>query len=163
MRLDASMNNLNPKYAGILTIIIGAGLIGWSYHMRGVAAASEAWPSVAGEITISEVTHSVNQSSSSGNKWRYIPRVEYRYELDGAEYSNDKIQFVSVSWEFKDRFKAERVTKPYPVGKMIDVFYDPTDPGSSVLLKGSVGGPPWGYLIGAAMAGLGIVLSLKSE
>jgi hypothetical protein len=71
MRLDASMNNLNPKYAGILTIIIGAGLIGWSYHMRGVAAASEAWPSVAGEITISEVTHSVNQSSSSGNKWRY--------------------------------------------------------------------------------------------
>jgi hypothetical protein len=46
---------------------------------------------------------------------------------------------------------------------MIDVFYDPTDPGSSVLLKGSVGGPPWGYLIGAAMAGLGIVLSLKSE
>jgi hypothetical protein len=89
--------------------------------------------------------------------------VEYRYALDGAEYSNDKIQFVSVSWEFNERFKAERVTKPFPVGKVVDVFYDPVDSGNSVLLKGSVGGPPWGYIIGAVIVGLGIALSLKSE
>ena len=158
------MNNINPKYVGSLMIVIGVGFIGWSFHMRGVAAASEAWPAAPGEITASEVTHSVKQSSSSsGNNWRYIPRVEYRYELDGAEYSNDNIQFVSVSWEFNERFKAERVTKPYPVGKAVDVFYDPTDPGNSVLLKGSVGGPPWGYIIGAGIAGLGIALTSKSE
>ena len=164
MGLEASMNNINPKYAGILMIVIAVGFIGWSFHMRGVAAASEAWPAAPGEITASEVTHSVKQSSSSsGNKWRYIPRVEYRYELDGTEYTNDNIQFVSVSWEFKDRFKAERVTKPFPVGNAVDVFYDPTDPGNSVLLKGSVGGPPWGYIIGAGIAGLGIALSMKSE
>jgi hypothetical protein len=46
---------------------------------------------------------------------------------------------------------------------VIDVFYDPVDPGNSVLLKGSVGSPPWDYIIGAGIAGLGIALSMKSE
>jgi hypothetical protein len=164
MGFEASMNNLNPKYAGILMVVIGVGFIGWSYHMRGIAAASEVWPAAPGVITASDVSHSVKQSSSSsGSKWRYIPRLEYRYELEGAEYTNDNIQFVSVSWEFKDRFKAERIVKPYPVGKAVDVYYDPTDPRNSVLLKGSVGGPPWGYIIGAGIVGLGIAVSLKGE
>jgi hypothetical protein len=137
----------------------GADLDAWNAHG---AAASEAWPSVTGEITLSDVTHSVRQSSSGGNKWRYIPRLEYRYEIDGAEFTNDNIQFVSVSWEFKDRFKAERVTKPYPVGRKIDVFYDPEDPEESVLQKGSVGGAPWGYIIGSVMLVLGVVLVPRS-
>ena len=156
------MNNMNPKLAGILLIIIGGGFLAWSYHMRGIAAASETWPSVMGEITTSEVTHTVKHSSSGKNKWRYVPKVEYRYEIDGAEYSNDDIQFVSVSWQFKDRFRAERVIKPYPAGRKVDVFYDPTDTGNSVLQKGSVAGAPWGYIIGTAMLGLGLVLTVRN-
>jgi hypothetical protein len=164
MGIEASMNHLNPKYTGILMVVIAVGFIGWSHHMRGIAAASETWPAAPGEITASDVTHSVKQSSSSsGSKWRYRPRVEYRYELNGAEYTNDNIQFVSVSWEFKDRFKAERIIKPYPVGKAVDVYYDPLDPANSVLLKGSVGGPPWGHIIGAGIGGLGIAMALKGE
>ena len=68
-----------------------------------------------------------------------------------------------MSWDFKDRFKAKRIVKPYPVGKAVDVYYDPLDPANSVLLKGSVGGPPWSYIIGAGIGGLGIAMALKGE
>ena len=127
--------------------------------MRGIAAASESWPSVNGSITHSSVSHSV----SSSNKFRYIPKVQYKYEIDGIEYSNDTIQFVSVSWEFKDRFRAERVIKPYSKGKIVDVFYDPAEPENSVLKKGSVGGLPWGYIISSILLLLGLVFTFKKS
>ena len=155
------MNILNPKIAGLITLIVGIGFLGWGFHMQRKAAASESWPSTMGKIVVSKVDHT-HDTSSNGNKWYYRPTVEYTYKAEGLSYTNNKIDFSPVSWKHNKEYKAKRVISPYTKGKRVEIFYDPLSPQDSVLRKGAVAGPPWGYIIGAGGLLIGGFLVFRS-
>lgn len=53
---------------------------------------------------------------------------EYRYEVDGATYANDRVAFTTI-WK-------NRVTDDYPKRAVVQIFYDPADPRQSVIEPG---------------------------
>ena len=58
----------------------------------------------------------------------YWTHIEYRYEFNEKNYTNDRYTFV-------EKLPAGNVDK-YPTGKTLMVFVDPQDPWDSVMLQG---------------------------
>ncbi len=106
----------------ILTIMI--------YIGRRRMNAAENWKMTFGEIVESGL-RAVKKRRKGGT---YVPNVVYQYEVGGEDYRNNRIHFgfnppTSVlPW-------VEAVAAPYPVGKRVNVYYDPQNPAHSVLEK----------------------------
>lgn len=60
--------------------------------------------------------------------------VKYRYAVDGKSYTGNRIT-ASDNYQ-KTRSSANDVLKKYPVGGEVSVYYNPANPGSSVLKTG---------------------------
>ena len=118
------------------------------------AAASENWKSTDGQIL------------QSGFKVRGIRRsrqaatvtVRYNYKVGDSSYVGNLLSF-----EKQDSFRpstAEEILKPYPSGAKCKVYYDPTDPSKSVLIKGVRSGNTINFFVGLAMILGGFVLAI---
>lgn len=121
----------NPIVLGLLFILIG----GFVFFMWGLpplkyASASRAWPSVSGEITRSEV-----ETYRKDGKTQYLPDIAYKYSIDGKNYSSSKVTVGDPPYT-SNISPAKRMQAEYPVGKSVDVFYDPEVPSSSALRPG---------------------------
>ena len=58
----------------------------------------------------------------------YQPIITYAYEVAGTTHSND---IPAIRYESRE--EAEAVLRADPVGAPLRVYYDPADPGTSVL------------------------------
>lgn len=90
------------------------------------------WPTVAGEVTRSEV-----ESSTDSDGTTYRAEVSFRYEVNGQEHESDTWRFGA--WGSSDSSEARDVVKRFPVGRTVDVYYNPDDPASAVLEVGVQG------------------------
>lgn len=92
--------------------------------------AAENWKMTFGEI-VESGARVVRQKRNSAT---YVPHVVYTYEVSGQDYRSNRVHFgfeppASIrSW-------VEAVAAPYPVGKRVNVYYDPKNPAESVLEK----------------------------
>lgn len=93
---------------------------------------AESWPTVAGEVTRSEV-----ESSSDSDGTTYSAEISFRYEVSGQPYEADTWRFGA--WGSSDSSEARDVVKRYPVGQSVEVRYNPDDPASAVLEAGVQG------------------------
>jgi hypothetical protein len=60
----------------------------------------------------------------------YIPRVIYRFRVEGVDVQGDQLgRMVSST----TREVAERVLAPFPVGTRVAVHYDPREPTTAVV------------------------------
>lgn len=102
-------------------------------HQRDLSRASALWPSVSGLITHSglEARRSNTRSDKSTD---FVVEVTYEYVVDNQLYRNDVVRFDQASLP-NDR--KELLVGAYPVGKRVDVFYNPDNPDQSVLVRGS--------------------------
>lgn len=95
---------------------------------------SKSWPRTDGMITKSEV-----DSWMKDGKSQYSAVINYSYQVDGQKYSSAKIT-VSGSVSNSSMSRAKEVVQQYPLGKTLDVFYDPEVPDSAALKPGVRGG-----------------------
>lgn len=92
--------------------------------------AAENWKMTFGEI----VESGARVARQKRNSATYVPHVVYTYEVGGQVYRNNRVHFgfeppASIrSW-------VEAAAAPYPVGKRVNVYYDPKNPADSVLEK----------------------------
>ncbi len=93
------------------------------------AKASELWPSVSGEIIISEI-----ESHTSHGERLYSANIHYFYTVDGKKYSGSGITNTDASTSVQSSVKKD--LKKYPRGKIVEVYYDPEFPEISVLEPG---------------------------
>lgn len=118
--------------------VLGVGA-SWLYgrydgHMSAIAEESLAWPSVAGLITTSNLETYRSKIGTQRNKIRYRVEVGYEYIVGEKRYENDIVRFNQDKLSKSDK---ERLVSAHPVGRQVEVFYNPSQPGQSVLVRGS--------------------------
>jgi hypothetical protein len=92
--------------------------------------AAQGWPSVRGTIVRSEVEEFWDRTDGHSSK-SYRAAVEFAYQVRGRDYRGNQIKLgVAVSGS---RPAAEKVTAKYPAGSVVDVHYDPANPGTAAL------------------------------
>jgi len=102
---------------GLATAVYG------SYNYYRISEA-KSWPYVEGVILESGIEHSTNDGRN-----KYRAKIKYSYSVGVDSYLGYRIGFTGgVSLEH-----AESVTKRFPVGRMVKVFYNEIKPNASVL------------------------------
>jgi len=123
-----------PKAEAKLAALTGGmGLVALLMTIAFYRRAREAqrWPKAVGRVIVSKVENDTDDSSDSRTKRSYRPVIEFAYSVDGTEYRSRQRQLGvqtggSESW-------ARTVTAKYPVGRAVEVLYDPANPGTAAL------------------------------
>lgn len=116
------------------------------------------WPAAPGTILESEIESKSSTSRSSRRGSRrdtdYRVKLRYSFEVAGQKLEGTRLQYGDKSHD--ERSTAMQEKSRYPVGKEVQVYYDPTNPISSVLVKGI--GTSWrAIVLGLLALVLGIV------
>jgi hypothetical protein len=125
---------------------------------------SNSWPSTQGTITLSQIDSYQTQSSmgpgtsTPSQTTMFHPQVSYDYSVGGRDYHSDLINLADNS--YSDAHTAEKMLAPYPKGKGVSVYYDPGQPEKAVLEPGPTPSLLIPLFVGAAVSGVGIVLTL---
>ncbi len=121
----------NPITLGILFMLVG----GITFFLFGLpplqySNSSQTWPSVSGEVIKSEI-----DTWQKDGKTHYTPKIVYTFIVDGKKLTSSKITVGDSPFD-SNILPAKRIQAEYPVGKQVDVFYDPEVPSSSALKPG---------------------------
>lgn len=105
------------------------------------ARESSNWPTATGRVVSSEAD-SWRQRDSGHDRTVYLAAIRYHYKVDGERYEGVRIAFggraSSTGIEKTiDKGAAEAVVERYARRKAVKVFYNPWDPGESVLEPGT--------------------------
>jgi hypothetical protein len=118
----------------IIAILLGLALLvpcaALPRYLR--AKKSVHWPTVEGVMTVSRLEPGHFKQMKG-----YYGVVQYRYSVAGANYSGARLSFNRVHLAVKDAW--QRVLDTYPVGKTVNVYYDPERPSFAVLEPGLTG------------------------
>lgn len=122
-------NQGNP--AILIAALLGFALVlgGFGVYKYNMGKESLSWPAVRGEITYARV-----ESRKVKNGHEYLPSVRYSYAVSGRTYAGDRINVSAVY--LKTQSRANEALRKYPVGGEVPVYYNPADPGKSLLETG---------------------------
>jgi hypothetical protein len=138
-------NTLTIIIVGSLFILfsgIGLLLILLQQNSKKKAAKSLSWPEVTGTIIKSEVA--VGESVFGGDDDQgqsqpmYSPEVSYTYQVGETLYTSNRISFAGKT-SYSKPDKAEAVTRQFPEGSKVAVFYDPDKEDVAVLERSAKG------------------------
>lgn len=136
--------------AGLLVLLAGLAVMGQGYLLANRMRAVWEWPSVDGQIEESRVER--RHIADSG--YEYVPLVAYSYRVGGQDYRATRITYGRLG--APDVQVAEGLAATYPEGTPVEVFYDPMDPETAVLMRGNRTGLKALFIKGAVLAGIGI-------
>lgn len=125
---------------------------------------TEDWPAAPGTILSSKVQSGTSSShgparTTGSSRRRYSVDIRYRYEVDGQQFEGSRLSYGKET--YKKRSKAQKIVSQFLPRKKIDVFFDPENPESSVLIKGS--GLAWlAVALGAGAFILGLVVLVRT-
>lgn len=126
-----------PSVLGTLifaAVFFVGGLMAYQHITKPMAEEAEAskeWPSVEGTVTQSEL----NKSRDNDGNDMYSADIQYKYSVDGKEYTDGSIQTMDGSTSMKSSVK--KTVKKYAVGTQVQVYYDPEFPNTAVLEPGT--------------------------
>ncbi len=124
----------------------GIGISIWGWLILQKSRKIEQWPRTTGIIEISDPTSPEND---------LLPNIIFSYQLDGKKYQK-QFEFPEGTHPLPEFTKA--YNDKYPVGKKVEVFYDPQQHETATIEPGTQG--DWMILaMGLAMV-IGGVLSL---
>jgi hypothetical protein len=110
--------------------IVGAIVLMWGIASSRSALLSVRWPSVPGNVTVS----TISSSHSSKGGTTYGADIHYTYAVSAQNYVGTKVTFGDISTS--NSADASKILARYPVGKAVNVFYNPNDPAEAVLETG---------------------------
>lgn len=105
------------------------------------ADASTRWPSTKGVILSSKVKAPPAPSSTGSGRNRavHVPRISYRYSVNGREYVDNRPTIGKVN----GKGDSEKLVARFPKGAKVTVYYNPEDPSRAVLVRGMGGRNPF--------------------
>ena len=161
------------------------GILGGGYYavsgLRKIllARSSRSWPQVPGDVLALEASRyqkfdgtrdfeeiksaaalaAEREGDGAASRPRVVPRVRYRYEVDGQTLEGTCIFFGGEQLAHTSRVAASYLA-PYKVGARVPVYYQPGKPEVSVLEPGARGRSAIEFAMGVALLMVGLVLSL---
>src|SRR3989344_3949897 len=152
----SNVKQMTPKQALFIMpifAIVGIALtIFWGIPTARNATESKNWPSVDGQITISNM--SKNYDSDDGSI-TYGVQVAYNYTVNSLPYTGSTVAFGDYG--SSDPSHAGGIVSRYPVGKSVKVYYNPDDPKTSVLEPGAGWSSFIGLIVGIGFGIIGVV------
>ena len=101
-----------------------------------VSNQSRGWPVTDGTIQESSVEICPRTSRDTGTTYTREPRIRYTYFVDDREWKGSQ-----VDPEVYRSTNVDEVMARYPVGKAVNVYYNPVDPSMACLEPGLKIGP----------------------
>ena len=123
-----------PQRAPIVAALTGFGLLVCYFGVvfTRMVRQAQRWPTTPGRITAAGVDAYRVWSRRNRLRTHFKPAVQYSYQVNGREYSGDRVNIgVVVSGTMPGL--ARRLAAKYPVGSEVNVYYNPASPGDSVL------------------------------
>lgn len=161
----------HPHRRGVATngvigsLVIGAifGTVGfcliwfWGWPVLQHAKASEQWSDTNGVVASSQVIY----DKDSDGDTTYKPDILYNYQVNGKSYQQGNIRYDG-SWASSRSTYARDMVRKYPVGKQVDVYYDPDEVSEAVLEPGVIWASyfPLGFGLIFFLVGAGIFLGV---
>lgn len=143
------------KGCGILVFVIlllfGIGWLVFTFQGMQLAEESAAWPSVEGEVDRTWIETERREDPDGDTETYYEPFVRYSYQVEGVSYTADRIDF-GAKRSYGSRSSANNYLNDYPVGKQVEVFYNPDNPNQAVLVREARGAT------GSIIAGAAVIL-----
>ena len=128
---EATAEHTKSNAVILVAVLLVFGLVlgGVGVYRYRIGKESSQWPSVQGQITYA---HAQSRKTNKGNQ--YLPNITYTYSINGKKYTGKRI---TASDEYqKTLMGAQDILKTYPVGGQVSVYYDPANPGESLLDRG---------------------------
>lgn len=85
--------------------------------------------------TTARILESSVESSSDSDGTTFRPQVAYEYEVAGRTYRSDTVHYAV--WGSSDSSDAHDIVDRFPVGGEVTAYYDPSHPGTAILLPGT--------------------------
>lgn len=144
----------------ILGSILAAGGYGVAFWLgkpiRDEAVASTSWPATEGRIIRSRLEESRNDG-----KTQLSHDIGYEYALDGKTLTGSRV-WIGDGYSASPGNEFRAAVARYPVGKQVQVHYDPTAPADSVLEPGTTWSSSLAYFIGLGMLAVGGLILLSA-
>lgn len=140
--MNTSRVNILKTVAGwifaAVFMCLGAVFLAFGGYEFWAGSKTKNWPAAPGRIIESEIESGRITSRRHGRASRrdtdYSVRIRYSYEVAGQRLEGDRLQYGHESHDQLSSAKQEQ--SRYPKAKEVQVFYDPTNPKRSVLVKG---------------------------
>ena len=120
-------------FFGASLVLLGGAILFASESWESKASGS--WPRVTGVITNAYSEHTCGSSRGS-NRWE--AKLAYAYQANGRSYTGHRSTNMRLYCDRNRDDVMGWLKKNYPVGKTVDVYYNPGDPGASFLRPGVV-------------------------
>lgn len=135
---------------GVILAIAGWMTAFWlGKPIRDQALASSSWPTTEGRV----VRSSLEERRDEGKR-QVTADIGYEYELDGKAFTGTRVWFGDDYWSSPGAEFRDAVAR-YPVGRPLEVHYDPAAPDESVLEPGATWSSSIAYVLGLAMIAVG--------
>lgn len=126
LKLSRGMNRVGSVFLLLWLAFWSAGVLffdGCAVWLLVKNVAAQSYPSVAGEITVSEPAE-----TDGSARWK----VQFRYSMEGRELTGDRRTFAVGNFSNR-RQDVPSFADQFVVGKPVEVFYNPSDPSDSAL------------------------------
>ena len=113
-----------------LLILGGLGYFLYKRNKQSMAyrQSTQTWQSTTGTVVMSSV-----QRKHTGKSYSHYPVVVYMYQVNGQQYQSQRIKAGEQFLNVRLSGQAEATVQKYPIGSMVTVYYNPSNPAESVL------------------------------
>jgi Protein of unknown function (DUF3592) len=128
-----------PFAMRVVFALFGVAAIAVSLWLRRMSIRARSWPSTSAKIIRSALVSDPHDSGSS-------VEISYQFSVEGRHFDSRCISFSPLP--SSPQSQAQLVAR-FPVGTLVDAYFDPKNPDRSVLLRDESNTWLWGPLVGA--------------
>jgi hypothetical protein len=136
----------------IVAVPIGIGIFLIGYFQMRKSRKAASWPSTVGTIRKAEIYREQSTDYESTSASLGV-RVKYTFQASGQQHVGKRIRFDNVLYATNKQ--AQKALEDYPIGKPVQVFFDPQNPDNCVLQKKNTTGAML-LIVGAIIAIIGL-------
>ena len=135
MKTDVpSPNNKIAVGFGLFLLLLGVALCVFGLWFTAEANQARSWPKTSGKIISVTIRSSRGRSNTAR---RYHAEVTYRYKVDERSFTSKRYRLGDGpnTGDFTQREEALAHSKQWAQGASVDVYYNPQEPDSAVLVR----------------------------
>jgi hypothetical protein len=136
-----------PFAMRVVFALFGVGAFAVPRWLRRMNARAQSWPSARATVVTSQLGADPHDSDRS-------ILITYRFTVSGREFTSNCVSFSPLPNGQKSK---EHLIAQFPPGGDVEVFYDPSNPKRSVLLRAESRSWLWGPVVGAVFVAIAVL------